>query len=157
MSFIIRGFIWDIPIRVFAYVPFLGPYKWKLEAGKVTGFEKFFRSSVSASVYATNPKGPCTQIVYTLALKYSIFRYFGGQCIYYLGTWTLRILGLMVTSTILGFRIILKVQYNAKPSSNCSTHIGLFVEILDAVEGCLGLANSAEKGTCASIVCTLAL
>ena len=26
MGFIIRGFIWDIPILTFAYVLFLGPY-----------------------------------------------------------------------------------------------------------------------------------
>ena len=38
-----------------------------------------------------SPKGPCTQIVYTLALKYSIYRYIAmGQSIYYLGTWTLK-------------------------------------------------------------------
>ena len=33
--------------------------------------------------------GPCTQIVYTLALKYSLYRYIGPKY-YYLGTWTVR-------------------------------------------------------------------
>ena len=30
-------------------------------------------------IYLQFPKGPCTQIVYTLALKYSLYRYTGPQ------------------------------------------------------------------------------
>ena len=40
-----------------------------------------------------SPKGPCTQIVYTLGPMYPYREYFSGQSIYYLGTWTLRVLG----------------------------------------------------------------
>ena len=36
-----------------------------------------------------DPTGPCTSIVYTLALKSSLEKVLWGQCIYYLGTWTL--------------------------------------------------------------------
>ena len=32
MGFILRGFVWDIPILMFAYVPFLGPYEEYLDA-----------------------------------------------------------------------------------------------------------------------------
>ena len=42
------------------------------------------------------PKGPCTQILYALGLKYSLYRYIELNIyiyiyiyIYYLGTWTL--------------------------------------------------------------------
>ena len=54
-----------------------------------------------SGLHSTLPKGPCTQTVYILALKYPNSIYFGlkvvpiwvhwGQCIYYLGTWTLRV------------------------------------------------------------------
>ena len=37
------------------------------------------------------PKGPCTQIVYTLGPLYLYREYFMAKGIYYLGTWTLRV------------------------------------------------------------------
>ena len=35
------------------------------------------------------PKGPCIQILHTLALKYLYRDYIEGQCIYSMSTWTL--------------------------------------------------------------------
>ena len=48
---------------------------------------------------AEYPKAPCTQIVYTLALKQSLCWYFGAKVytIYFLGTWTL--IGVVRTPT----------------------------------------------------------
>ena len=41
----------------------------------------------------TAPKGPCTQLVYSLAPKYISRDYFGGRSMYYLGTWQYMELG----------------------------------------------------------------
>ena len=57
MGFIIRGVLWDIPILIFAYVPFGGPItvgftlliSGSFEQRSGLGFSRFLRGSMRAS------------------------------------------------------------------------------------------------------------
>ena len=75
-----------------------------------------------------DPKGPCTQTVCSLALKYCLFKalfgYFGGQSVCYLGTWTLRVMLRSRSRRPYSSRSLkrlpgLKVKA-ASPSGNCA-------------------------------------
>ena len=43
------------------------------------------RDSIRVSLVCPYPAGPCTQIVYILALKLSLYRYFEAKSIYFFG------------------------------------------------------------------------
>ena len=64
----------------------LDPKGLRVHVPNQGSFQDYFKGSVKGSIGFMGPgfKGPCTQLVYTLALNQ-------GRCIYYLGTWTLRV------------------------------------------------------------------